>query len=412
MGSVESAGVILGGISGLLIVNLLPKDQYGAYTFLVACMTLMLGITDTGLAHCALPLVGERSNDSSWAMAACKRLFQKRWLLLFAGFLIVIPYWYKTTLEHGWSGAGYWAASASIVVALLFQLREHYSGTVFTIFGRIPTLNRVSMTSYSVRIVLVYSALLLPLGNYTLTGITMATAAASGVAVVLYLRAFRADGLAPRPLSRSESREVDAKIFRIARPLVLPAVFYQFQGVITVFIASLFGNPAMLAEVGAFGRLGMVLMVFDRVAGTLLFPVIARASDDARLASLIFKGHLLYLGMMVLVYLTAQMFPQYWILLLGSQYKSRENLVWMIFASTLLMNGAGFAFRTVASRGHTARQTLVIPFVLLVQVGCLWIFGASSLKAVLGFGIATAAANFLYQYAMLGTWFLERRRRR
>ena len=48
VGGVESLGVIAGGVAGLLIVNLLPKDQYAQYTFLLTCMTLLLGVTDLG----------------------------------------------------------------------------------------------------------------------------------------------------------------------------------------------------------------------------------------------------------------------------------------------------------------------------------------------------------------------------
>ena len=65
VGGVETFGVAVGGIAGLLIVNVLPKDQYAAYTFLVACITLMLGVTDLGLAHCCLPVVGQRTTESA-----------------------------------------------------------------------------------------------------------------------------------------------------------------------------------------------------------------------------------------------------------------------------------------------------------------------------------------------------------
>ena len=64
-------------------------------------------------------------------------------------------------------------------------------------------------------------------------------------------------------------------MIRIAKPLVLPAIFYQLQGVITVFLVSLFGTSSMVAEVGAFGRLAMALVVVDRVTHILLFPAIA-----------------------------------------------------------------------------------------------------------------------------------------
>ncbi len=51
------------------------------------------------------------------------------------------------------------------------------------------------------------------------------------------------------------------EVIRIAKPLMLPAIFYQVQGVVTVFIVSLFGTANMVAEVGAFGRLAMALVV-------------------------------------------------------------------------------------------------------------------------------------------------------
>ncbi len=410
VGSVESLGVIIGGLSGLLIVHMLPKDQYAAYTFLVACITLVLGVTDTGLAHCCLPVVGERADNSSWVMASCARVFQKRWALLVVGFFIVVPYWFYTTRQHGWEGGGYWMASAVILISILLALREHYAGQVLVILGQIPTLNRVGYVTTGVRIVIICAVLAIPIGAYSLSGVLAASAASSIVAVMLYRKAFESGGYVEMPLSPVEAKEVDKKIYKIAKPLVLPAVFYQFQGVITVFIASMFGNPTMLAEVGAFGRLSMALVVFDRIAATVLFPIIARSADGGRLMSVVVKGHLAYLGAMFLVFLTSIWLPQYWILLIGSKYADRESLVWMVFAATLLMNGAGFAFRTVAARGHTERQTLIIPFVLAFQIGYLWLFGISSLRAVLGFGISTCLANFLYQYAMLATWYMRQRR--
>jgi O-antigen/teichoic acid export membrane protein len=410
VGGIESLGVVLGGIAGLLIVNVLPKDQYAAYTFLVACMTLMLGITDTGLAHCCLPVVGQRAGEKTWVAAACEQVFRKRWYLLFFGFFIVVPYWVYSTRQYGWSGAAFWLASGLIVAVLLFTLREHYANQVLMILGHISTLNRNAILTHTTRIGLVCVALLLPLGAYQLSGVVGATAASALVAMLLGRRALKAHEVPDTRLPPDQAKAVDAHIFKIARPLMLPAVFYQFQGIITVFIVSLFGTSDMLAEVGAFGRLSMILMVFDRVANVLLFPAIARAAEGERLRAMVTKAHLAYLGMMALVFLSAVLLPQYWMLLLGSQYKDRESLVWMAFLATLLMNSAGFAFRTIAARGYTVRQTFIIPFVLLIQVGYLWLFGANDLPAVLGFNVATCLANFLYQYAMLAGWFADQKR--
>lgn len=401
VGGIESFGVLLSGIAGLLIVNVLPKDQYAAYTFLIACITLMMGITDLGVAHCCLPVVGQRSRDVPWVVAACHHVFHKRWMLLAAGLLIIVPYWYFTSREHRWSGQGYWLASALGLGMVLVQLREHYANTVLVILGQISTLNRIAFASHAARIALVGAVLLMPMTAYSTAGLITATAGASLLALMLYGRTFRAQGIGPHRLGATDAKRVDAEIVRIAKPLVLPAIFYQLQGVVTVFIVSLFGTANMVAEVGAFGRLAMALVVVDRVANVLLFPAIARAQAGRRFVRVLAQVHGLYLLAMVCTFLTSLLFPQYWILLLGEQYRSMTPLVWMMFLSSLLGNASGFAFRTLTVRGATARQSFSIVATLATQVLYLWLVGISDLKSVLGFGVATSVASFVFQYSLL-----------
>lgn len=401
VGGVESFGVVIGGIAGLLIVNVLPKDQYAAYTFLAACMTLVMGVTDLGLAHCCLPVVGRRTSEVPWVVGACHHIFRKRWLLLTAGLAIIGPYWYYTSREHGWSGMGYWLASLVALAVVLVQLREHYANTVILILGHISTLNGVAFAAHGVRIAFVALILLLPMTAYSTAGLMAATGAASLVALLLYARAFKAHGIAEHRLDAADGRRVDAQVLQIAKPLVVPAIFYQVQGVITVFIVSLFGTANMLAEVGAFGRLAMALVVVDRMAGILLFPAIARATAGPQFTAVLARIHSAYLLAMVLTFTTSLIWPQYWILLLGEQYRSMEPYVWMMFLSSILSNAAGFAFRTLTVRGATARQSLSVIVTLVAQVLYLWLVGITDLPSVLGFAVTTSAASFLFQYSLL-----------
>jgi O-antigen/teichoic acid export membrane protein len=410
VGGVETFGVAIGGIAGLLIVNVMPKDQYAAYTFLVACMTLILGITDLGLAHCTLPIVGQRAGEVRWVVGVCHQVFRKRWLLLALGLAIIGPYWFYTSQQHAWSGWAYFAASLLMVTVVLLTLREHYANTVLLILGQIPTLNRIAFSSHCVRITFVGAVLLLPATSWAVTGIVAATAAASFVSVMLYRKAFRTQQLPAAHLDEADTKKVDTQVIRIAKPLVLPAIFYQVQGVITVFLASLFGTAGMLAEVGAFGRLAMVLIVVDRVTNILLFPAIARAPVGPRLGTIVAQAHVAYFAMSALVLLTSFYFPQYWILLLGKQYASMTPLVWMVFLASILMNASGFAFRTLSVRGATAGQTYSIAVTLITQITYLWLVGVSDLRSVLGFGIASSLANFGYQYFLLAVRWLEWRK--
>ena len=411
VGSVESLGVVLGGVAGLLIVNALPKEQYAQYTFLLTCMTLMLGITDMGLANCCLPVVGQRAGEMPWVVAACHRVFQKRGWLLLLGFFVMVPYWLTTALQHHWLTSAYWIASIFSVLVVLLTLPANYSSTVLMILGHITPLNRAGFFSLSVRLAFVCAVLLLPITAYSLSGVIAATAAAGAVSLLFYRRAFRVLGVMPSRLSGEEAKRTDADIYRIAKPVILPAIFFQVQGSIMVFVVSLFGTTSTLAEVGALGRIAMVLVVIDRVAHILLFPMIARASDGPRLVSMVARSHLAYGGLMTTIFLSACIWPEYWILLIGSKYESQQVVLWMVFLSALLMSCAQFAFVTLSSRGYTRRQTFVVPFVLSLQVLCLWVFGVADLRAVLALGIATSLGHFLYQYAMLAVWFAGRHAR-
>lgn len=410
VGSVESFGVLVGGIAGLLIVNVLPKDQYAAYTFLVACMTLLLGVTDLGIAHCCMPIVGQRNQEVPWVVGVSHHVFRKRWLLLSLGLLVVVPYWFYSSRQHGWSGPAFVVASMLMACTVILTLREHYVSTLLVILSRITALSRIGFASHSVRIVFVGTVLLLPMTSWSVAGIVAATAAASCVSVALYGRELRIQRIPEHRLDSADTKRVDAQIIQIAKPLVLPAIFYQVQGVITVFLVSFFGTSNMLAEVGAFGRLSMVLIVVDRMVGILLFPAIARAPAGPRLTATLLQVHLAYLCVMAVVLLTSVLLPQYWILLLGEKYRSMEPLVWMVFLATILSSASGFAFGTLAVRGATANQSYSILVTLVTQITYLWAIGVSDLRSVLGFGIATAVANFGYQYLLLSAGMLKWRK--
>lgn len=401
VGGVESFSVVAGGIAGLLVVNVLPKDQYAAYTFLVACLTLLLGVTDLGLAHCCLPVVGQRAREVPWVVGACRQVFRRRWMLLGAGVVIVVPYWFLSSRDHGWLDRGYLLASLFAFAAVVITLREHYLGTVLTILGHVTTLSRVGLTATVVRIAVVCTVLVLPLGSWSVAGIVAATGVASAVSILLIRRDFAARQIVETRLDAADAKRVDAQVIRIAKPLVLPAIFYQLQGVITVFLVSLFGTSNMVAEVGAFGRLAMALIVVDRVTNILLFPAIARTPAGDGLRMIMWRAHLSYLCMMALALLSAYVLPQYWILLLGEKYRNMEPLVWMMFLSSILANAAGFAFRSLTVRGATSGQSYSILATLAIQVLYLAVIGISDLRSVLGFAIATGVASFGYQYGLL-----------
>lgn len=407
----ETFGVVVAGITGLLIVNVLPKDEYAIYTVLIACMQLMSGIADLSLGHSILPVVGQRAKDKRWVVGVCTQIFYRRWMLMALSAAVVVPYWYYTSVQHDWLGIGYAVASAWVLAAVLLTLRDNFMHTILLILQHISTLNRNNFIANLARFLLVGGVLLLPIGAYTVAGLFAATAMALVVSLALNRRAFAKHDIPKIRLEPQERRDVDRQALRIVLPLLPSAVFYHVQGVITILIVSLFGTATLMAEVGAFGRLATVLTIVDRVTGILLFPAIARAVAGKRFVSNLLLAHAGYMLVMLALFASSVLFPDYWMLLLGAKYKDMQPLLWMVFLAFIFANAAAFAFRTLVARGATARQSLGIPLIIGTQLAFAAAFGVDDLQKVLGFNLASTLVHCLYQYGLLVARLPEWRRK-
>ncbi|HEY2255917.1 MAG TPA: hypothetical protein VGI11_09790 [Variovorax sp.] len=398
---VESFSVAVGGVAGLLIVNVVPKEQYAVYTFLITCMQLIIGITDLGLSKCALPIIGQRSSEVPWVMAVCGQIFRRRTLMLVLSFLIVVPYGAYTFVQHEWLEWAYVLAAGIVVLAVLTSLRAGFVNAVLLIIGQVTAISRISFMVTTIRFLLVGAVLLLPLTPYSIVFLLTASVVSEACGLLFYRREFQARGIREVRPGPADEKFIDGRILKIMVPLIPSSIFFHIQGSITIFLASLFGTSSTVAEMGAFGRLALALTIVDRVANILLFPAIARTSVGPRLVAMISKVHVSYLAIMLCVLMSSVLFPQYWILLLGSKYQNMVPYVWMVFLASILMNGAGLAFLTLAVRGFTEKQAWSVAWVILLQCAFLWKFGASDLPTILWFNIMTCGAHFIYQYMLL-----------
>jgi len=401
VGGVESFGIALGGVAGLLIVNLLPKEQYAVYTFLMACMALMSGIAELGLSHCVLPVVGTRAREERWVVGVCHEIFRWRWILMGIALVLVLPYWFSTSLKHGWLLPSYVVAAFVMVAVTVMTLRASYSHAILMLMDHIPAINRAGLSMYVSRFVLTALVLLAPFGVWASMALLLATAVSQLVDIGLQERAVRANHIRAWRLEVQERQRVRSETMRIALPLVPSAIFYQVQSVITVLIVSIFGTSAMMAEVGALSRLALILVVLDRVTNLLLFPAIARSTGGPQFVRKLFVVHAVYLGLMLVIFLSSVFLPHYWMLLLGRQYEAQESFLWLAVAAYVLSNAAGFAFRTLTGRGATTRQWIAIPLVILLQIVFVAVVGVGSLTQVLVFNLATSVLHFVFQYVLV-----------
>lgn len=398
--SVEVLSTLAMGLTGLLIVNQLPKEQYAMYTFLVAASVLLVGITDLGLVYCAMPIVGRRTDDRAWVVAACRRIYQKRWILFALGAPGVSVYAIVTMLRHDWTHWWFLLALGVTAVSAWVQLSLQFTGEVLAITQSIRVLNRASVRLTLSRAALVVVAMLPFWGDLRLALLFVAVVIASALALATHRRHIRGFGPAA-VLEPAQRRAIDRRIVEIVRPLVLPGVYYQLQGFVTVLLATLTGAAAVVADVGALGRLVMLLLIVDRVAGTLLMPRLARAESRGQFDRLTLVGIAVYGGLAVLATGSALLLPQLWVLVLGGQYASTQGVVWIAVLTGTLTFLSGFLFRALMTQGFSQGQTLSIVVAIGSQLAVLLTVGLESTASVLAVGLANAIGQTVFQLVQL-----------
>src|SRR5207253_7512693 len=122
-------------------------------------------------------------------------------------------------------------------------------------------------------------------------------------------------------LSAPQNPEDRRAIIGFVRKLAANAVFYCFQGQITIFLISFFAHRvSAVAEVGALGRLAMIFAVLSNLLTNVFVPAFARCQDSRKLRWLyaaIIGG---VSAFSLLVLCGAEIFPDQFLFVLGSKY--------------------------------------------------------------------------------------------
>jgi hypothetical protein len=189
---------------------------------------------------------------------------------------------------------------------------------------------------------------------------------------------------------------VRKKILAIVRRTLPSAIYYCFLGQITVWLISLFGTTSSIANVGALGRIAMLLTIFTVLFNTLIVPRFARLPVNKSLLLQRFlqiQGGLLFFSALMIALFHLFSSQALWIL--GPNYSNLNyELLLTITGSCLgLISTAAFSLST--SRGWTINPLYSIPVSMLSIVCGIVFIDVSSLKGILLFNILISLVHAL-----------------
>jgi hypothetical protein len=202
-------------------------------------------------------------------------------------------------------------------------------------------------------------------------------------------------------LTAAENPEDRRAIAGFIRKLAANAIFYCFQGQITVFLISFFAHRATsVAEVGALGRLAMIFTVLTNLLTNIFVPAFARCQDERKLR-LLYGAIVGGVGLFsVLILCWAGFLPQQFLFILGSNYAHLHRELVLMVGVAVISAFTGTFWALNAAKAWIAGVWLYIPLTLGTQIALIPFTDFSSVTGVLIFNLLSNVPNLLLNLAM------------
>ena len=390
----QSVNRVLNLIVGIVILRFLTIDQFALYTIAsVLMVTVSLG-SDLGLSQASVSIGARfREHPNRLASLYYTTLHYKK--ILFAGSALVTMLSGSLFFsDHSWSPS----QIASILILVLLggwiQLPNEVSRSILQIKQDSGGLFRVGLAEAITRLLLLAFIFWYP------TAIAAVAINVAGYLVSRYMLAMECKKLLPFEHQLFNDSYANG-IKTIVLPMAPLVVYYSIQDQIGLLILGFLGQTNSIAEVGAMGRLSMIVGILALLSGFLIQPIFARIDDR----KLFIKGVAVVIGVVstvsVCVMSSVYLAPQAWLFIVGENYSSLYAELEMSMIAVLLSLAGGCISVIVISRGRTKGSSWIVVLGILSQALYAIFFVVDSSLAALTMNTLPRLVYLLVQFMLL-----------
>jgi O-antigen/teichoic acid export membrane protein len=383
---------LTGIAAGLLLVRFMPVREFALYTLAFSVITFFNFISDLGSSTSLVYFFHQSRKEGGEFqpyLSAVLSLRRGAFLLGAAGVLAAFPFMAGT---KGFGRTEALLATAGILLCVWFQIGSSLRLLALRLQDRYGTSYRAEIAGGLTRLAL---AALLVVSARLQAWLGVLTSAVASAVVV---------SLAPLQLAGAETADLGPyrrKVLRYLMPTLPSALYFSIQGPLTVWLAATFGGTRNIAEVGALGRLGLLVGIFSSLTGVVFLPRLARITDDR----LYFRRFLQFGAAVAAVALTmftaAAVAPDLFLFLLGKQYSGLHRELLLVVGGAGLTLLDGYVVSVSLARSWTRWQGLALGLLVAAQAGLAALLPLATTAGVLSFNLLTAGATLLLQAIML-----------
>jgi O-antigen/teichoic acid export membrane protein len=386
---VQAVVQIIAFSSGILLVRWLPQREYALFTIANAMQGTLMVLADIGISVGLMSIGGRVWRDRHRFGELINTGLVVRRKLAAAAAVVVAPILYAMLTKNGASGTYTLLLIVFVLAGFSIQIAVDIYSVVPRLHSEIGRIQKIDFICAIVRLLLVLGLVYL----FTTAGLAVAIASATFLLQYFLLRAYAAKVV---DLKAKENAEDRREMGRLIKSLAANALFYCFQGQITVFLISFFGRHASsVAEVGALGRLAMIFTVLMNMLTNIFVPAFARCQSKRKLSYLYVGIAGVVILFSAIVIASAALFPEQFLFVLGNRYTHLHHELLLMIGVAVVTALSGTLWLLNASKAWIAGSWIYIPLTLATQIALVPFTDFSSVAGVLTFNLISVAPSLV-----------------
>jgi O-antigen/teichoic acid export membrane protein len=393
VGSTEIILKGVGFITGILIVRLLPIQEYALYTLANTMLGTLVVFTDSGISNGVMALSGREWKDPKKLGVILATGLDLRKKFALVTLVIATPIIMYLLLKNN-------ASWLSAILILLSLIPAFYAALSDSLLEITPKLHQDIAS-------LQKNLLIVGLGRLVLTVLTIfifpwtfIIILASGIPQIygnLKLKKINSKFV---DVHQKPDALVRKNILSVVYKLLPNIIFFAFSGQIVIWILSVFGNANELASIGALGRFSILIGLFTSILSTLFIPLFSRLADEKAIIIKAFVGFQILLFLFsIFVILFVFLFPTQMLWILGSSYSDLSSELFLIILANCIGLIASMTGNLMGSRGHFLNPILVIAMNLCTVTAAFFIWDLSTLQGILYYSILYQCISLIVNYS-------------
>ncbi|MBC7405382.1 MAG: polysaccharide biosynthesis protein [Cytophaga sp.] len=349
-------------LCGIVVIRLLPIQEYALYTLANTMLGMMTLLADGGIATGVMFQGGKVWQDKvKLGKVIATGMFLRREFSLFS-LVISIPILLCLLYRHNAD----WLMSGLIVTSLVITFLVTLSSSLLEIAPKInqdiAPLQKIQIITTAGRLILLVPTLFI----YPLAAVAIICAGCTQFWSNLRMRKI-SDRYADR--SQQPVPEIRNEIITTVKRVMPGALYYSISGQLTVWLISIFGTTEGVAQIGALSRLAVLLTILSVLIGSLIIPRYARLPINNKLLVRRFiQIQVILLVFTILITSLIWLFPHQILWILGKDYKDLSLELTVIAAGSCMGLLAGTAYGLNSVRNLFVPPLVIWPFLIFAQI--------------------------------------------